>query len=90
LARYCASRLRSNIHLAVLNKNDAPLGARFVANSSGRLAIMAESPARAVKSLLQHAFAERTDFPRKWTRLKVEDVCGFVRFRASIVPKRFT
>jgi hypothetical protein len=62
--------LRINIHLAVLNKNDAPLGARFVANSSGRLAIMAESPARAVKNLLQDARAERTDFPRKWTRLE--------------------
>jgi hypothetical protein len=62
--------LRINIHLAVLNKNDAPLGARFVANSSGRLAIMAESPARTVKNLLQDARAERTDFPRKWTRLE--------------------
>jgi len=51
LARCFASRLRINIHRAVLNKNDAPPGARFVANSSGRLAIMAESPARAVKSL---------------------------------------
>ena len=74
MARYCASRLRSNIHLAVLNKNDAPLGARFVANSSGRLAIMAESPARAVKSLLQNAFAKKTGFPCKWTHPKVEHV----------------
>jgi len=82
--------LRINIHRAVLNKNDAPPGARFVANSSGRLAIMAESPASAVKSLRQDACAERTDFPRKWTPPKVEDVCGLVRFRASIVPKRFT
>ncbi len=51
---------------------------------------MAKSPARAVKSLLQDACAERTDFPRKWTHPKVEDVCGLVKFRASIVPKRFT
>jgi len=66
--------LRSNIHLAVLNKNDAPPGARFVANSSGRLAIMAESPARAVKSLLQHGFAKKTGFPLNRTRPKAEDV----------------
>ena len=59
-------------------------------NGSGRQAIMAKSPARAVKSLLQDACAERTDFPRKWTHPKVEDVCGLVKFRASIVPKRFT
>jgi hypothetical protein len=82
--------LRSNIHLAVLNKNDAPQGARFGTNSSGRLATIAESPAHAVKSLFQNAFAKKTCFPRKWTCVKVEDVCGLVRIRASIVPKRFT
>jgi len=48
--------------------------ARFVANSSGQLGIMAESPARAVKSLLQHGFVKKTGFPRERTRLKREDV----------------
>jgi hypothetical protein len=55
-----------------------------------RQAALANSQIRVVKSLLQDACTGRTDFPRKWTPPKAEDVCGLVRFRDSIVPKRFT